>query len=270
MQLFARNKLLWTVLLVGVAAACYAVWYFFLNRGSEFFGRDGISFWSVTSFAGEPVEPDTFLLFDDKQIALDGPCGQQRWLYERDEDEIDISRPSGAALYCYKTVPPIIEQFSVVREGVATMSINGDRLTLFDDQGKAVLETQREHATGLEYRTWRIANFQLDNTLTATSDAFGEEAPVHVTFIHNSVYGYAGCRYLVGMAKVVEREWIMIDAQHYPADDCRERDIQLGDAIIAALSSGNRMMREKDRVILKDDKDRTQIILTPWDTPQEP
>ena len=269
MQLFARNKLLWTVLLVGVAAACYAVWYFFLNRGS-FFDRDGISFWSVTSFAGEPVEPDTFLLLDDKQIALDGPCGQQRWLYERDEDEIDISRPSGAALYCYETVPAIIEQFSAVRESVATLSINGDRLTCSTIRAKRCWRPNASMRPALNTAPGGSRISSSTDTLTATSDAFGEEAPVHVTFIHNSVYGYAGCRYLVGMAKVVEREWIIIDAQHYPADYCRERDIQLGDAIIAALSSGNRMMREKDRVILKDDKDRTQIILTPWDTPQEP
>ncbi|WP_119300809.1 META domain-containing protein [Dongia deserti] len=267
MPAFARNKLLWAALLLGSLVAGYGCWWLFTDRGSLFFGRDGTSFWTVTSFAEEPVEPHTLLLFDENQLVLDGPCGAQRWVYERDDDVIEISRPSGATLRCaVAPTPPIIDQFSAVRTTVTTLNIEGEHLKLLDEQGKPVLEAQRLAATSLENRTWHIESFQLDDALTSTSDVFDESAQVHITFIRGTLHGYAGCRYLVGMYKL-DPEWILIDVQHHPAAYfCRQRNVELSEAILAALSASNILTREQDRIVLKDSENRIQAILTPWPT----
>jgi heat shock protein HslJ len=271
MPAFSRNKLLWLTLLLGFSAAVFGVWWLFADHGgSRFFGRDGTSFWTVTSFAGEPVESDLLLLFDEGQLVLDGHCGSQRWIYERDDEEITISRPSGASLRCaVAPTSPIIDQFSAIRTTVTTLNIDGENLTMFDDQGRPVLSAQRLAADGFENRTWRIESFQLDNALTATSDEFGESAQVHLTFIEGTVYGYAGCRYLVGMY-TLNPEYIIIDASHHPAAFCEQRNTDLADAIVSALSAGNLLTHENDRVVLEDDEGRTQVVFKPWPTQPMP
>lgn len=160
MPAFARSKLFWAILLIGLFAAWYAAWWFLQDRGPLLFGRDGMSFWTVTSFAEKPVERDTLLLFDGRQLALDAHCGQQRWVYDRDDAKIEIARPSGAALRCVVLpVPPIIDQFSAIRAKVRMLRIDGEDLTLFDDEDKPVLTAQHLAATGLKNRIWRIASF---------------------------------------------------------------------------------------------------------------
>jgi hypothetical protein len=272
MPAFARNKFLWLALLLGFSAAAFGAWWQFADRGGAlFFGRYGTSFWTVTSFAGKPVEPDTLLLFDEGQLALDGECGAQQWVYERDDDSFEISRTSGATSRCVVAPTPlIIVQFSAVRTTVTALKIDGHRLTMRDGQGMSVLEAERLLATGLENRTWRISRFRLDNKMTATSDAFGESAQVHITLIKGSIYGYAGCRYLLGRYTRLDPEWVHFDAEQHPATTCHQRDIDLADAIITALSAGHRMTREKDRVILVDDEGDAQVVLTPWPTQPMP
>src|SRR5262245_34900396 len=207
MHAFARSKLFWAVLLLGGLVIAYGGWWFFGDRGSLFFGRNGTSFWTVTSFAEEPVEAGTLLLFDEGQLVLDGRCAAQRWVYERDDDEIEISRPSGATLKCaVAPVTPIIEQFGAVRAAVTTLNIDGEELALLDGQGRSVLKARRLVSTAFENRTWRIANFRVDNALADSGEVFGASEPVHVTFIDGVFYGYAGCRYLVGMYRL-DPEW---------------------------------------------------------------
>lgn len=269
---FARSKFLWLALLLGFSAGAFGLWWLFADRGGAlFFGRDGTSFWTVTSFAGKPVEPDTLLLFDESQLALDGECGAQHWIYERDNDAIEISRTSGATSRCVVAPTPlIVVQFSAVRTTVTTLDIDRGRLTMRDGQGTAVLEAERLMATGLENRTWRVSRFRLNNKMTATSDAFGESAQVHITLIKSSFYGYAGCRYLLGRYTFLDRDWIHFDTEQHPVTSCQQRDIELAGAIIAALSAGHRMTREKDRVILANDEGDTQVVLTPWPTQPMP
>jgi hypothetical protein len=269
---FARNKVLWLILLLGFSAAAFGVWWLFGDRGGAvFFGRDGTSFWTVTSFAGQPpAEPNILLWFDERQLVMDGDCGAQQWLYERDDEDIEISRTSGATVRCaVAPTPKIIDQFSAIRETVTTLKIDGDRLALLDGQGTVVLKAERLTASGYENRTWRVESFQLDQTLTAASDAFGESAKVHITFVKGGIYGYAGCRYLIGRY-TLGPDWILMSAQQFPVTLCGQRDTDLTDALIAALSSGNFMTQAKDRLVLKDGEGQTQAILTPWPTQPTP
>jgi len=269
---FARNKALWLVLLLGFSAAAFGVWWVFGDRGGAvFFGRDGTSFWTVTSFAGQPpAEPNILLWFDERQLVMDGDCGAQHWLYEREGEDIEISRASGATVRCaVAPTPKIIDQFSAIRETVTTLLVDGDRLTLLNGDGKAVLEAERLMATGFENRTWGVESFQLDQTLTATRDAFGDSAKVHITFVKGGIYGYASCRYLIGRY-TVGPDWILIDLQQFPVTPCGQRDTDLTDSLIAALSAGNFMTQAKDRLVLKNSEGQTQAILTPWLTQPMP
>lgn len=269
MSVFAGNRRLWSILLISFTALAVGCWWLFRDQPWHYFGLDGISFWTVTSYEGKPAEKGLILMFDGYQIALDGACAQQRWRYDRDDDEIEIGKPSGATLRCVvKPTPPEIDLFMARRERLTKLSIDGDHLALFDDDGTLVLDAERLPPKGLENRTWSIAAFQFGDKLTDTHAVFRDPERVHLTFIQGTFHGYAGCQYVFGMYRQVP-EWL-IDPDLSPIHNCGKMEQQAADAIRAALSAGYFIEQTADRIILTGEDGRIQVVLTPRRVIPEP
>lgn len=270
MSILTRHRKLWLILVTVFVTLAIGAWWLFRDRPWLLFGYNGISFWTVTSYDGKPAEAGLLLMFDGYQLALDGKCGQQRWFYDRDDDAIEISKPSGATLRCaVAPTPPEIDRFMAIRETVRTLKIDGDRLALLNQGGEPVLEAGRLPAKGLDNRTWNIAAFQFEDKLVETRTMFDAPEKVHLTFIQGGFHGYAGCEYLFGRY-VLDPKWILIDPLRSDIAFCQSGEHHINDAIIAALSAGRFMTQADDRLTLTGEDGRIQMVLTPLQSLPEP
>jgi hypothetical protein len=228
------------------------------------FGDDGLSFWTLASFADGPQDTDAIFHFEGQSLSLDVPCYRRSWAYRYEANVMSFANPWGSESRCNGEAPPIIASFDSTIPNVKVPQVNGDILSLLDGSGRALFVLKRLTATGLENRKWHISSFFDGTSLVSTSGKFTAPLVSYITFMHGSLQGSPGCGGFLGSYSLVGQR-ATIAAGAILAGLCPAGEFELGGAVCAALSGDRAIEQDGDRVVLRDPQGRIQIVLTPWE-----
>ncbi len=231
---------------------------------STLFGDNGVSFWTLTSFADGPQNADAIFYFEGQLLSLDIPCYRRSWAYEYYEGGgMRFSNPA-VWMWCKDDMPPIVEAFDSTIPKVRVSRVNGDVLSLLDGNGRALFVLKRLIATGLENRKWYISSFFDGNALVATRERFSFPFSSRVTFIHGGLDGSPGCGGFMAHY-LMSGQQLTIWASYVLGGWCPRGEMESSGVVCKALSGKRSVEQDGDRLILRDDQGRVQIVLTPWE-----
>jgi heat shock protein HslJ len=225
------------------------------------YGPNGLSFWTLVSFADGPQDADAIFQFEGDTFSLDVPCFQRPWGYRYDGAFAAIPRDGNYIDRCGGTVPPTIVAFDAVMPKVTMLQLKGDQLSLADADNRTLLVLQRLEATGLENRKWHISEFYDGTSLVAANDRLS--FPAAITFVHGDVHGSAGCGGLIGDYSL-DGTRVTIRVGSILAGFCYPQDEKTNDFILDALNAARALELQDNRVALHDSQGRIQVVLTPW------
>jgi hypothetical protein len=216
------------------------------------------TFWKLDHIDGVPTEQDSVIVQISKdEIAFSAPCGAKRYPFRYDKSGLVRFHPAWSTTGDTRcTAGPALGKIEPSLARVKRHALNGDALTLLDENVRAIMALSRVTATGLENREWAIAEYWDGKALVPAESAY-------IVLVHGRIRGSPGCGGLLGdyslsgeRVRLSFTVFLFGLACHQPAMAQMERltDALIGDWLVE---------HEPRRTVLRDLQGAVRFVLTP-------
>ena len=138
-----------------------------------------------------PIVSHITALFDEHRVSGNAGCNHYSAAYQQDEGQLRVDEIVVTEMICDD--PEVMETESTFLQNLsqaAEFRIQGDRLTIFDEEGRKLLVFKHRAEPGLTDVTWRLASIGPD----AKTPVSTITSRVQLTFSPDGdVFGNAGC-----------------------------------------------------------------------------
>ncbi|HEX6000919.1 MAG TPA: hypothetical protein VFZ16_16220 [Hyphomicrobiaceae bacterium] len=136
-------------------------------------------------------------------------------------------------------------------------TLNGNTLTLLDENARAIMALSRITATGLENRELAIAEYWDGNALVPV------EGTAYIVFMHGRIRGTPGCGGLWGAYSLFEQR-VRLNGTAILAGWCPQPAMVQMKRVTAALGGDRLVEHEPHRTVLRDLQGAVRIVLRPY------